>query len=66
MNIELDLYEYRDQLILHELITKFYTLDDEGRRQTIDSINVIAMRHTDKEREQRLMEANKNNSKVKK
>lgn len=25
-----------------------------------------AMRHTDKEREQRLMEANKNNSKVKK
>lgn len=66
MNIEMDLFEYRDQLILHELITKFYILDDDGRRETIDFMNVIAMRHTDKDREQRLMEANKNNKKVKK
>ena len=66
MGIELDLFDYKDQPILHELITKFYILDDEGRRQVIDSENLIAMRHTDKERESLLMEKNKSNKRTKK
>lgn len=48
MKIELELFEYKDTPIIHELLTKFFVLDDEGRRQVIDSENLIAMRHTNK------------------
>ena len=48
MKIELELFEYKDAPIIHELLTKFFVLDDEGRRQVIDSENLIAMRHTNK------------------
>lgn len=66
MNVELDLFEHKDYPILHELITKFFVLDDEGRRQVIDSENVIAMRHTDETRKKLLSDANKSNSKIRK
>lgn len=66
MNIELDLFEHKDYPILHELITKFFILDDEGRRQIIDSENLVAMRHTDENRKLQLTEANKYNSKIRK
>ena len=66
MNVELDLFEHKDYPILHELITKFFVLDDEGRRQVIDSENVIAMRHTDETRKKWLSDANKSNSKIRK
>ena len=62
----LDLFEHKDYPILHELITKFFILDDEGRRQIIDSENLVAMRHTDENRKLQLTEANKNNSKIRK
>ena len=66
MKIELELFEYKDTPIIHELLTKFFVLDDEGRRQVIDSENLIAMRHTDKERKEELEKRNRENKKKKK
>ena len=66
MKIELELFEYKDAPIIHELLTKFFVLDDEGRRQVIDSENLIAMTHTDKERKEKLEKRNRENKKKKK
>ena len=60
------MFEYKDAPIIHELLTKFFVLDDEGRRQVIDSENLIAMRHTDKERKEELEKRNRENKKKKK
>jgi transcriptional regulator with XRE-family HTH domain len=59
MKIELELFEYKDTPIIHELLTKFFILDDEGRRQVIDSENAIAMRHTDKTRKEAFEKRNR-------
>ena len=66
IKIELDLFEYKDSPIIHELLAKFYVLDDEGRRQVIDSENLIAMRHTDKERKEEPEKGSRENKKKKK
>lgn len=47
-------------------LPSFFVLDDEGRRQVIDSENLIAMRHTDKERKEELEKRNRENKKKKK
>lgn len=48
------LYQYEEFPIIDELLSKFYTMNDDGRRQIIDYINFMSEKNCDKERETNL------------
>ena len=50
----LNLYSYSDYPLLDQLLTQFYILDEEGRRQVLDNLEVQMKRHTDSKYEKQL------------
>lgn len=50
----LNLYSYSDYPLLDQILTQFYILDEEGRRQILDSLEVQIKRHTDPQYEKKL------------
>ena len=50
----LNLYSYSDYPLLDQILTQFYILDEEGRRQVLDSLEVQMKRHTDSKYEKHL------------
>ena len=50
----LNLYSYSEYPLLDQILTQFYILDEEGRRQILDSLEIQMKRHTDPEYEKKL------------
>lgn len=50
MSTVFDLYDYKDFDKIDQLLSNFYVLDDDGRREVFDFIKIEMMRHTDKTR----------------
>lgn len=50
----LNLYSYSNYPLLDQILTQFYILDEEGRRQVLDSLEVQMKRHKDPEYEKKL------------
>lgn len=50
----LAIYQYDDFPIIDELLSKFYVMSDEGRRQIIDYINFLMEKNRDEARDKSL------------
>ena len=54
----LKLLGYNELPNVDRILAAYYSLDDEGREQIFDTLEVLAKRHSDPERTQKLKEIN--------
>lgn len=54
MNSILNLFEYKEFDIVDHLLCDFYVLDDDGRREIFDLLELQKIRHTDKDKKENL------------